>query len=78
MWNNENTGLDLAACPQCAAPAEILDRFDLPSSDGPVEHVKVQCLSRHRFTMPAAGLRADRVAGARFAEEVTRWNRDAA
>ena len=28
----------------------------LPSTDGPVEHVKVQCLSRHWFLLPAAAL----------------------
>ena len=41
---------------ECAAPAEVVDRFALPSTDGPVEHVKVQCLGRHWFVLPAAAL----------------------
>jgi hypothetical protein len=52
------TGLDLAVCPECAAPAEVLDRFALSSTDGPVEHVTVVCLGRHRFLLPAASLPA--------------------
>jgi len=34
-----------ARCPQCAGPAEIIDRFTLGSSDGPLEHVKLSCRS---------------------------------
>jgi hypothetical protein len=30
----------------------VLDRAALESTDGPVEHVKVQCLARHVFLMP--------------------------
>jgi hypothetical protein len=48
--------LDLVVCPDCAAPAEVVDRFTLPSTDGDVEHVKVQCLSRHWFLLPVASL----------------------
>jgi hypothetical protein len=48
--------LDLVVCPECAAPAEVVDRFALPSTDGPVEHVKVACLMRHWFLLPAAAL----------------------
>ena len=48
--------LDLVVCPECAAPAEVVDRFALPGTDGPVEHVKVRCLVRHWFLMPAASL----------------------
>lgn len=43
--------LELSSCPQCGAPAEVLDRFVLESTDGPVEHVTVSCIDRHRFTM---------------------------
>ena len=42
--------LQLVGCPQCAAPAEITDRFVLESTDGPVEHMTVLCTRRHRFT----------------------------
>jgi hypothetical protein len=69
MSNRANPGLDLVGCPECAAPAEVVDRFDLPSTDGPVEHVKVQCLNRHGFTMAA---------GFGFREEPARWDRRAA
>ncbi|HEX5812480.1 MAG TPA: hypothetical protein VFY38_10285 [Pseudonocardia sp.] len=48
--------LDLVVCPECAAPAEVVDRYVLPSTDGPVQHVKVQCLSRHWFVLPTAAL----------------------
>ena len=81
MRNHENTELDLVGCPQCDAPAEIIDRFELPGSDGPVEHVKVQCLHRHWFMMEAARLvpvgsvarpvSSDPISG----EEPVRWNR---
>ena len=50
--------LDLVVCPECAAPAEVVDRYVLPSTDGPVEHVKVACLARHWFLLPAASLPA--------------------
>jgi hypothetical protein len=46
--------LFLLQCPDpgCGVPAEVLDRAVLESTDGPVEHVKVQCLARHIFLMP--------------------------
>ena len=55
MTDNHNE-LDLVVCPECAAPAEVVDRFALPSTDGDVEHVKMQCLGRHWFLLPAAAL----------------------
>jgi hypothetical protein len=39
-----------ARCPECELPAEILDRFSLNSTDGPVEHLKIRCLGGHWFT----------------------------
>jgi hypothetical protein len=50
--------LQLVGCPQCLAPAEIIDRFVLESTSGPVEHVTVSCLERHRFTTTADHLPA--------------------
>ena len=50
--------LDLVVCPECATPAEVVDRFALPSTDGPVQHAKVQCLGRHWFVLPVASLPA--------------------
>lgn len=46
----------LVGCPECRAPAEILDRFVLEGTDGPVEHVTVRCVRRHRFTMLTSSL----------------------
>ncbi len=48
--------LDLVVCPECGEPAEVLDRFTLGSTGGAVEHVRVTCLARHWFLMPAASL----------------------
>jgi hypothetical protein len=44
----------LEDCPEpgCGMPAEILDRYTLPSTDGPVEHIAVRCIDRHQFLMP--------------------------
>ena len=43
---------DVIACPDptCRAPAWIVDRWTLASSDGPVEHVKTGCARGHWFT----------------------------
>ena len=38
--------------PACGAVAEIVDRFAFASTDGFIEHVKVQCLHRHLFMLP--------------------------
>jgi hypothetical protein len=56
MTDDHKNELDLVVCPECAAPAEVVDRFALPSTDGLVEHVKVQCLSRHWFLLPVTSL----------------------
>ena len=81
MSNNQNAELELVGCPECDAPAEVVDRFELPSTSGPVEHVKVRCLHRHWFTMAAANLTAQAPAAGRTGtwtgEEQTRWNRAA-
>jgi len=51
MGNFENSALEIVGCPECGAPAEIVDRFELASTNGPVEHVKVLCIQRHWFTV---------------------------
>ena len=43
-------------CPQCDQIAEVVDRDVWPSTDGPVEHVHVRCVRRHRFVMPVVTL----------------------
>jgi hypothetical protein len=52
--------LELTHCPECGAPAEIVDRFVLSSSDGPVEHVKTRCVTGPWFVVPAAPRRGRR------------------
>lgn len=49
----------LAACPECALPAEITERFWLNSTDGPVLHCCVTCVDGHFFRMPADWLSGD-------------------
>jgi hypothetical protein len=44
--------MDTTTCPECGAPAEVIDRFALESTDGPIEHVRVQCVVRHWFLLP--------------------------
>jgi hypothetical protein len=50
--------LDLTVCPEagCSSPAEIFDRSALPSTDGPIDHVRIRCLNRHHFLLPAERL----------------------
>jgi hypothetical protein len=45
-------------CPHlvCPAPARVVDRFVLDSTDGPIEHVKTHCHNGHGFT-PRVGSR---------------------
>jgi hypothetical protein len=52
--------LSLLPCPEpgCGAVAEVLDRVVVWSTDGPVSHVKVLCVRRHIFLMPAAAVQA--------------------
>jgi hypothetical protein len=45
--------LELVGCPECGRPAEVVDRFVLGSTSGPVEHLKVRCTSLHGFALPA-------------------------
>ena len=43
--------MDLTTCPECAAPAEVLDRFVLESTAGPVDHARVRCVRGHWFLL---------------------------
>jgi hypothetical protein len=45
----------LTTCPSCLQPAEIVDQFTLPSTDGPATHVKVRCESGHWYTLLVGG-----------------------
>ena len=46
------SGLLVIPCPACTVPAEVTDRFWLPSTDGPVLMLAVRCLNEHHFRMP--------------------------
>ena len=45
--------MSLVSCPDCGAPAEITERFGLPSTDGPVDHIVLRCAAGHHFRMAA-------------------------
>jgi hypothetical protein len=51
----------LVSCPDCGVPAEITERFCLPSTDGPVDHVVVHCAADHHFRVAADRVAADRL-----------------
>src|SRR5213595_878987 len=40
------------SCPDCGVPAEITERFSLPSTHGPVDHIVLRCAGGHHFRMP--------------------------
>ena len=46
----------LVVCPECHAPAEIVWRSMLESTEGPIEVAKTMCLDRHWFLMPLGDL----------------------
>ncbi len=60
--DNENTHntadsadqhLDIVACPECSMTAVLQWIGRLESTDGPVDHVRITCVDRHWFLMPA-------------------------
>jgi hypothetical protein len=57
--------LELTTCPECGAPAEVIKRFVLSSTDGPVEHVKTRCVTGPWFTYPATAIDAAPRGGSR-------------
>jgi hypothetical protein len=44
--------MDIITCPEvgCSAAAEIIDRWEFPSTAGRVEHIKTRCLLGHILT----------------------------
>ena len=48
--------LELVPCPECAMPAEVERRDILGSTSGLMEMIKIRCLDRHWFYMPAESL----------------------
>jgi hypothetical protein len=57
--------LTVISCPDCGVPAEITERFSLPSTDGSVGHVAVCCAAGHHFRMAADRLPASSTAPSR-------------
>jgi hypothetical protein len=58
MNNYKSSSADLSPgalvnCPTCGLPADITDRFTLEGAPEPVEHLKVVCVRRHWYTLPA-------------------------
>ena len=53
---------DTIPCPQWGAPAESTERFWLDSTDGPIQHSKTGCLSKHWFTPRAEMVQREQVA----------------
>jgi hypothetical protein len=45
--------ISLLPCPECGVLAEVTDRFSLPGTTGPVEHLALQCMAGHHLRMPA-------------------------
>ena len=49
--------MELVGCPECGQQvAQVEGREVWESTDGPVEHVRVRCVARHLFLMPAERL----------------------
>lgn len=45
---------DLVACPECSTTAAMQWADRVESTDGPVDHVRITCVNRHWFLMPAS------------------------
>ena len=43
---------DVIDCIGCGLPAEIVDRWTWPSTDGPVEHIATLCVNGCRYSYP--------------------------
>jgi hypothetical protein len=48
--------MELTACPECGQVATIVERHVLESTDAPIEHAKVRCVTGHWFFLPVARL----------------------
>jgi len=45
---------EIVTCPECGQPAFVEWRTHIEGTDGPVEHLKILCLDRHWFFLPAS------------------------
>jgi hypothetical protein len=48
--------MDATTCPECGAPAEIVDRDTLDTTAGPMEIAKLYCIRSHWYLMPTSSL----------------------
>jgi hypothetical protein len=48
--------LDTEGALRCGLPAEVEDRVTMPSTDGPVEILKISCPAGHWFNAPLDSL----------------------
>jgi hypothetical protein len=46
--------LQIVACPECALPAEVVDRVVAASTAGPVDLIRTMCVRRHWYMMAEA------------------------
>ena len=51
-------------CPDCARPAVVLGRFDLPTATGPVEYLRIRCAGSLSLIVAAAEVDSRRSAAA--------------
>jgi molybdenum cofactor sulfurtransferase len=58
--------VDIIACPQCGAAAEVEWYATVASTAGPVTHVKLRCVNRHWYLLPAEDVAATASTEARF------------
>ena len=42
-------------CPECGRMAEVIERFNLGSTDGPIEHLRIACPAREPCRVLGAG-----------------------
>ncbi len=48
--------MELTTCPECGAVAHVEQRHVLESTDGPIEHAKIRCVTGHWFFLSVAAL----------------------
>jgi hypothetical protein len=41
--------IELTHCPACGRPAEVIDRFVVFGDGGPIEHVRIRCITGPAF-----------------------------
>jgi len=51
-------------CPDCARPAVVLGRFNLPGAAGPVEYLRIRCAGSLSLIVAAAEVDVGRSAAA--------------